>query len=248
MYSLYHLTGLVLIELLRRWQVPVFEVVAIGLQFGLKHVSLMVVEEEQKSAQVFIQSVFGHVRIRKEPLLIEEILMHKYWGIKNAAAHSGFVVCISVVSVSSYCWVLQKDQILPLLLWLQPCAIVSRSQWYLVCKLLWGFGQVKRILQQSWWSEEKRSCMRMDQYPPVAVLWSEVPAHRCIPGGAGPAAGSDGTFWAASQPCNVQAECEALLSPRKRGDAVPAVWEAAERVTAGRCTYSYKETICDSGY
>lgn len=65
MYSLYNLTGLVLIELLRRWQVPVFEVVAIGLQFGLKHVSLMVVEEEQKPAQVFIQSVFGHVRIRK---------------------------------------------------------------------------------------------------------------------------------------------------------------------------------------
>lgn len=150
----------------------------------------------------------------------------------NVAPHSCFVVCVSVVSVSSYCWVLQKDQILPLLLWLQPCAIISRSQRYLVRSLLWRFGQVKRILQQSWSSEEKSSCMRMDQYP-SAVLWSEVSAHRCLPGGAGPTAGSDGTFGDPSQPCDIQAECEAQLSPRKRGDAMPAVWGSSWKSHCG---------------
>lgn len=42
--SLYHyLTDLMLVELPGRWQVPIFKVVAIGLQFGLKHVSVLVI-------------------------------------------------------------------------------------------------------------------------------------------------------------------------------------------------------------
>ena len=64
--SLYHyLTGLMLVELLGRWQVPVFKVVAVGLQFGLKHISLLVIEQEQNPAHVFISSEFRHTRIGK---------------------------------------------------------------------------------------------------------------------------------------------------------------------------------------
>lgn len=49
-----YLTGLILVELLGRWQVPIFKVVPIGLQFGLKRISLLIIEEEQNPAQVFI--------------------------------------------------------------------------------------------------------------------------------------------------------------------------------------------------
>lgn len=46
-------------------QVPVLKVLATALQFGLKHVPLMVIAEDWNPAQGFILSEFGHVRIEK---------------------------------------------------------------------------------------------------------------------------------------------------------------------------------------
>lgn len=51
-----------LLALLGRWQV--FTVVAVGLQTGLKYISLRVMEE-QKQAQVLISCEFGLERMRK---------------------------------------------------------------------------------------------------------------------------------------------------------------------------------------
>lgn len=56
-------------ELLGRWQLPIFRVVGIGLQqdlqFGLKYFSLLVIEEEKNAAQLFVSSEFGHTRSSK---------------------------------------------------------------------------------------------------------------------------------------------------------------------------------------
>lgn len=56
-------------ELLGRWQLPIFRGVGIGLQqdlqFGLKYFSKLVIEEEKNAAQLFISSEFGCTRSSK---------------------------------------------------------------------------------------------------------------------------------------------------------------------------------------
>lgn len=168
---------------------------------------------------MLISCEFGLKRIRKWPLLIELLRENEH------GSHKDFVVCVSVVYNSLYCRMLQEEQIVPLVLFLQPHAVILRSPWVLVCSLMWEFGWVKNTLQQIWSSEGRRAAARECFNIHLLLFYGrDMAVHHCIPCWCWkqPQAG-DGIFWNPFQLCNVQAECEAQPLPRKRGETVPAV-------------------------
>lgn len=151
---------------------------------------------------------------------------------------------------SLYCWMLQKEQIVHLVLWLQPYAVISRSPWYLVCSLMWGFGQVKSTLQQIWSSEGKE---QLHENVLISICCCSLVETWLSTTASLVGVGNSHRRGMASS--EIHSSCiMSRLSVRHShclGNEVrqcQQFWEAAERVTMGRCTYLYKETICVAGY